>query len=267
MFDISLLKDMKLTELQEIAKQVDIKKYRAMKKDVLITNIIEFQEAQIQKETKPEKISKPRQDVKSTDNKPKRKRIVNPEIAENTENLQSEIKETPVDEQIKTEVIQETTPEVIQDVAPERESPKEVVTESPRKEVSVKAKPTNRNTNERTNTKDRNSNKQQRTHSIPTKNTNNDSVSNPTETKEVEENVVTETEKNTAPVEITGSYIKRWLKAAGVRAIKTIAQTMIASIGTSAIISTVDWKIVISSSLLAGILSILTSIKGLPEIK
>ena len=199
MFDISLLKDMKLTELQEIAKQVDIKKYRAMKKDVLITNIIEFQEAQIQKETKPEKISKPRQDVESTDNKPKRKRIVNPEIAENTENLQPEIKETPVEVQIKTEVIQETTPEVIQDVAPERESPKEVVTESPRKEVSVKAKPTNRNTNERTNTKDRNSNKQQRTHSIPTKNTNNDSVSNPTETKEVEENVVTETEKPVHP--------------------------------------------------------------------
>lgn len=79
--------------------------------------------------------------------------------------------------------------------------------------------------------------------------------------------VVKEPEKNTAPVEITCSYIKRWLKAAGVRAIKTIAQTMIASIGTSAIISSVDWKIVISSSLLAGILSILTSIKGLPELK
>lgn len=72
---------------------------------------------------------------------------------------------------------------------------------------------------------------------------------------------------DTESVEFTGSYIKKWLKAAGVRAIKTIAQTMIASIGTSAIISTVDWKIVISSSLLAGILSILTSIKGLPEIK
>lgn len=78
MFDISLLKDMKLTELQEIAKQVDIKKYRAMKKDVLITNIMQFQEAQIQKESKPEKVSKPRQDVENTDNnKSKRKRISN----------------------------------------------------------------------------------------------------------------------------------------------------------------------------------------------
>lgn len=201
MFDISLLKDMKLTELQEIAKQVDIKKYRAMKKDVLITNIMEFQEAQIQKETKPEKISKPRQDVKSTDNKPKRKRIVNPEITENTENtanLQPEINEAIVEKQVKSEVIQETTPPVIHQEIPAENTPKEVETGSPKKEIIAKVKPANRNTNERTNTKDRNSNRQ-RTHSNPTKNTNNDSVSNPTETKEVEENVATETEKPVHP--------------------------------------------------------------------
>lgn len=61
--------------------------------------------------------------------------------------------------------------------------------------------------------------------------------------------------------------MKRWIKAAGIRAIKTIAQTAIATIGTSAVISEVDWKIVISASLLAGLLSILTSIAGLPELK
>lgn len=61
--------------------------------------------------------------------------------------------------------------------------------------------------------------------------------------------------------------ILKWLKAAEVRAVKTMAQTMIATIGTSAALSAVDWKIVLSSSLLAGILSLLTSIAGLPEIK
>lgn len=61
--------------------------------------------------------------------------------------------------------------------------------------------------------------------------------------------------------------IAKWLKAAGVRAIKTIAQTAVATIGTSAILSAVDWKIVISASLLAGILSLLTSVAGLPEVK
>jgi len=59
---------------------------------------------------------------------------------------------------------------------------------------------------------------------------------------------------------------KKWLKCAGIRAIKTIAQTAIATIGTSTIISEVDWRIVISASLLAGILSLLTSIAGLPEL-
>ncbi len=61
--------------------------------------------------------------------------------------------------------------------------------------------------------------------------------------------------------------MKKWIKAAGVRAIKTIAQTAVATIGTSAIISDVDWVMVGSASLLAGILSLLTSIAGLPELK
>ncbi len=60
---------------------------------------------------------------------------------------------------------------------------------------------------------------------------------------------------------------KKWLKAAGVRAVKTVAQTAVATIGTSAVISEVDWKIVVSASLLAGILSLLTSVAGLPEVK
>lgn len=59
----------------------------------------------------------------------------------------------------------------------------------------------------------------------------------------------------------------KWLKAAGIRAIKTVAQTAIASIGVSATIGQVDWITVGSTSLLAGILSILTSITGLPELK
>ena len=61
--------------------------------------------------------------------------------------------------------------------------------------------------------------------------------------------------------------ILKWLKAAGVRAIKTVAQTAIAAIGSAAIFSAVDWKVVISASLLAGLLSILTSVAGLPEVK
>ena len=58
---------------------------------------------------------------------------------------------------------------------------------------------------------------------------------------------------------------KEWIKYALIRAIKTVAQTAVATIGTSTVISEVDWRIVISSSILSGILSILTSIAGIPE--
>ena len=61
--------------------------------------------------------------------------------------------------------------------------------------------------------------------------------------------------------------VKMWLKCAGVRAIKTVAQTAIATIGTSAVIGDVNWVMVVSASGLAGILSILTSVAGLPELK
>ena len=60
---------------------------------------------------------------------------------------------------------------------------------------------------------------------------------------------------------------KLWWKAAGVRAIKTVAQTAVATIGTSAVLSEVNWLMVGSSALLAGILSLLTSVAGLPEVK
>lgn len=61
--------------------------------------------------------------------------------------------------------------------------------------------------------------------------------------------------------------MKKWLKAAGVRALKTVAQTAVATIGTAAAIGAVDWVMVASASALAGILSLLTSIAGLPELK
>lgn len=61
--------------------------------------------------------------------------------------------------------------------------------------------------------------------------------------------------------------LKKWIKAAGIRAIKTVAQTAIATIGTSAVMSEVDWIMVASASLLAGILSLLTSLAGLPELE
>lgn len=60
---------------------------------------------------------------------------------------------------------------------------------------------------------------------------------------------------------------KKWIKAAGIRAIKTIAQTAVATIGTSAVLGDVNWIMVASASALSGILSILTSIAGLPEAK
>ena len=60
---------------------------------------------------------------------------------------------------------------------------------------------------------------------------------------------------------------KLWWKAAGIRAIKTVAQTAIASIGTSVVLSSVNWLAVLSASALAGILSLLTSLAGLPEVE
>lgn len=59
----------------------------------------------------------------------------------------------------------------------------------------------------------------------------------------------------------------KWFKCAGIRAIKTICQTAIASIGTATVMSEVNWLMILSASLLAGILSLLTSIAGLPELK
>ena len=60
---------------------------------------------------------------------------------------------------------------------------------------------------------------------------------------------------------------KKWLHCAGVRATKTIAQTAVAMIGTSTVMNEVDWVMIASASLLAGVLSLLTSVAGIPEVK
>lgn len=60
---------------------------------------------------------------------------------------------------------------------------------------------------------------------------------------------------------------KKWAKAAAVRAIKTIAQTAVAVIGTSTVVATVDWKLVVSSAVVAGVVSVLTSVAGIPEVE
>ncbi len=59
---------------------------------------------------------------------------------------------------------------------------------------------------------------------------------------------------------------KNWWKAAGVRAVKTVAQAAVAAIGTTAMVSEVDWLVVGSTALMAGVLSLLTSVAGLPEV-
>lgn len=60
---------------------------------------------------------------------------------------------------------------------------------------------------------------------------------------------------------------KKWFRAAGVRAVKTVAQTFVATIGTATVMGAVDWKMVLSASVLSGILSVATSVAGLPECK
>ena len=62
-------------------------------------------------------------------------------------------------------------------------------------------------------------------------------------------------------------FTKNWFKAAGIRALKTVAQTAIATIGTSAVMAEVNWIAVASASALAGVLSLLTSLAGLPEVE
>ena len=63
------------------------------------------------------------------------------------------------------------------------------------------------------------------------------------------------------------SNFKEWAKAAGIRAVKTVAQTAIATIGTTALFTEVNWAVVASASLLAGVLSLFTSVAGLPEVE
>lgn len=60
---------------------------------------------------------------------------------------------------------------------------------------------------------------------------------------------------------------KKWIKKAGIRAVKTVAQTFIATIRTASYLGAVDWKLVVSASVLAGVLSVATSVAGLPEVE
>lgn len=61
--------------------------------------------------------------------------------------------------------------------------------------------------------------------------------------------------------------MKKWIKAAGIRAIKTVAQALVAAIGSASVLESVDWRVALSTAVLAGVLSLLTSVAGLPEIK
>lgn len=60
---------------------------------------------------------------------------------------------------------------------------------------------------------------------------------------------------------------EKWMKAAGIRAVKTMAQTAVAVIGTAAVVSSVDWKLVVSSAIVSGVVSLLTSVAGIPEVE
>ena len=60
---------------------------------------------------------------------------------------------------------------------------------------------------------------------------------------------------------------EKWMKAAGIRAVKTMAQTAVAVIGTAAVVSSVFWKLVVSSAIVSGVVSLLTSVAGIPEVK
>lgn len=62
-------------------------------------------------------------------------------------------------------------------------------------------------------------------------------------------------------------YMRKWFRAAGIRALKTVAQTAIATIGSTALLTQVNWAVVASAAALAGVLSLLTSVSGLPEVE
>lgn len=63
------------------------------------------------------------------------------------------------------------------------------------------------------------------------------------------------------------NYMKKWLRAAGIRAVKTVAQTAVATIGTAVAMGDVNWPLVLSASVLSGVLSLCTSVAGLPEVE
>lgn len=189
MFDISLLKDMKLTELQEIAKQIDIKKYRAMKKDILIENIMQLQNAQIEKESKPDKISKPQTEENNQEQKQKRKRIVNAEAIEQTEDVKTENALTvPEEKSLKVEnkeiVSQENK---VADSDSEKPTPIKNTVRKPNERNNQKAK---NSQNKKTNTNQPN----QPILTDLTENTNANSTQN-----EIEERTVSEPEKPVHP--------------------------------------------------------------------
>lgn len=200
MFDISLLKDMKLTELQEIAKKIDIKKYRSMKKDVLIENIKQFQEVQLAQENKPEKVSTSNQENQPADTKPKRKRIVpteTNEVEEKATNTQGDFKreEQPTKNKLNSKPVQitENKKNDFIEKSEERTNPK---TSNHSKEEKIVTKPKNSNPKTKS-SKVNQQNTSQTEAQIPSNNVNE-------EVKQSEQNIsqeplVTETEKSVHP--------------------------------------------------------------------